>query len=414
MLFLAKKDKDNVEVQKIRDTLHNIKGIFFTKDVICYKQNEVYFKVKLSPNKKYANLSLNIDGENSVNAQILSQLNKIIVEGKNREKFNIITANDEASKYMNGKLYNLISDNEQKIRQLIYLILTDVFGMYWAEETLDSGQYKEIKKRSHGDSQHVIEKGLEEFTYQEYITFLFDKRPNKFSDEEFLNKTIDNISSYPEEIKKETIISLLVESKGKSLWENYFSDVNYEDAENDIESIRKIRNKVMHNKQISFEGFTNYEKMLSKSNKGLEEAIEYVKKSQKGTFIYEDVIYSLMKSVVEIKGISSQLTMSETVAELMNKTLSDIPIDRISTTLDNIIKAYDFSYMKNIRKIKDSLTPISDYIKREKFFMKDNGLKNFDFLEANKPSINNMIDRSVFKDVDNSDEDDVGGDESNS
>lgn len=308
---------DYIKIKKIKNLLTGLAGVTLDRDKINYRGAQIQYELKQSSYKKYVNLSLILEGNNKRIASILSDLKYLIIKGEHRALYKIIVSYDETSMYMNKKLFPFLSENENKIRQLIYLILIDVLGTNWVFETLNDEQLEEMKGTLRGNDKTIIEKGLEAFSYQEYISFLFDKRPNNFCKEEFLSETIEKIK-VANDIDKEKLLSFFLDNKGCSLWEKYFSNIEYKNPRNDITEIRDIRNGVMHNKEISLEDFESHSKILRKSNKGLTEAIEYVKSSQIGEFKIEDVALALTKTIEDTRSQCSSML------EPMRKALEDL------------------------------------------------------------------------------------------
>lgn len=144
----------------------------------------------------------------------------------------------------------------------------------------------------------IIEKGLEAFSYQDYISFLFERRPNKFT-----NDRVDNVIEIiisTEEINKEKLIDFLRENKSYSLWESSFSTVDYPEAKEEIKLIRDIRNGVMHNKEITTKEFDENKVLIRKSNKGLDKAIQFVKSEHSREIVPIEVLNSLQDTLSNI------------------------------------------------------------------------------------------------------------------
>lgn len=132
------------------------------------------------------------------------------------------------------------------------------------------------------------------------------------------------------------MIAFLRDNKSYSLWESSFSEIDYAEAEKDIKLIRNIRNGVMHNKEISTQEFDANKKLIRKSNRGLDKAIEYVKSEHSREVRPNEVIISLQmtlenigaKYAVSIKPMRDLvIAISESISKINNS--NDLDIEQL-------------------------------------------------------------------------------------
>lgn len=126
-----------------------------------------------------------------------------------------------------------------------------------------------IKKKGINQKKY-IENALEEFSFYDYINYLFNER------EEWDNE--DVIEGCKVELKKQNpnincIKEILEKSVKRSLWDRLFYDYNIKLEKGDLEMIQSSRNKVMHNKDFSHDEFKTTKKILKKLTKALEKEI---------------------------------------------------------------------------------------------------------------------------------------------
>lgn len=314
LLFLD--NSNNISISDVKSILEEIPDVSVDQYKISFEENHIPYELNLSANKKYVHLTLNLNGKNKNNASVLSKVKDLIRKGKHRAGYQIVISYDESSMYFNKKLFSFISEHESRLRQLIYLILIDTFGSTWVEETLNEEQQAELKSNLRGNK--LIERGLEAFSYHEYITFLFNQRPNKFTND-FIDSTIEQIE-LAKVINKNELLAFLRDNKSSSLWETSFSELDYIEAENDIIIIRDIRNGVMHNKEVSTKDFDTNKQLIRESNRVLNQAVEYIKSEHSKEIRPEEVLISLQETLANIGTEYSALI--EPISEVV-KTISE-------------------------------------------------------------------------------------------
>ena len=144
------------------------------------------------------------------------------------------------------------------------------------EKTISKEIEKSHKEKGINQKQY-IENALEEFSFYDYINYLFTER------EEWSNEKI--IEECKVEIKKQnqninSIKGILEKSVKKSLWGRLFYNYNIKFVKEDLEIIRSSRHKVMHNKDFSYSEFNSIKKLLKKMTKTLEKEIININKEK--------------------------------------------------------------------------------------------------------------------------------------
>lgn len=364
IIFLSK-NNEKISSDTIEEDFES-KLDFKNGQILC---NQFIFKYTFQESKNN-NIRLKIntlkDKLPSTNAKELDYLKNIIRNGEHRKKYRIIIVYDESSAYYCSKLTNFISKFERRLRKFIYDITLAVYGNKWVEETFSNDIRKEVKEKE-GDKKRHVETALEYFTFQNYIDYLFKERYD-LELEDIIQRAIETASN--PKSQKEDIITILNRAKKVSLWDKLFSGYELEFSEADIEEIRKIRNDVMHNREISASDFYHYKDLLISNNKKIKKAILNVERDKYGDKVnVADVLYSLnetMFSMVKInKAIEKALkpsfkdikTISDTINEMVeSKKLKDLHKLSLNNKLTEISKDTNQIYMNSIDSLRRSIS----------------------------------------------------------
>ena len=306
LLFLHKNKSINIEELK-----RDFSNIFeFKNDEIFYKDINYNFDIVKAQesNNIIFSISTTKNGNNLKNAKLIEDIKNAIKKGKHRKNYRIITIYDDSSKYFCDKVSVIISKFERILRQFIYLTVILAYEGEWVEKTI-SEEIENSHKEKGINQKHYIENALEEFSFYEYINYLFNER------EEWSNEKV--IEECKVEIKKQNlnincIKRILEKSVKKSLWDRLFYNYNIKLVKEDLEIIRSSRNKVMHNKDFSYSEFNSTKKLLKKLTKALEKEIinineEKYKENANVTAVYISLI-DAFSNAIETSGIFSQLS----------------------------------------------------------------------------------------------------------
>lgn len=233
-------------------------------------------------------------------AKALCYLKDRIRQGEHRKDYNIIIDYDGSSEYYCNRLSPLISRFERKLRQCIYLLMLAVYGNEWVKKTISDDIMNEVTKKENNKHRHV-EMALECFTFNNYIDYLFEER-NGIDIDEAIVEAINKINGTDIKNNKEDLIMLLNSFKKASLWEKLF-DVckEIEFSKDNIDKVRKTRNDVLHNKEISDIKFLEHKNLLIINNKKLDCAILRIKEGKyKATANVFDVLFSYSETIKKV------------------------------------------------------------------------------------------------------------------
>ncbi|WP_314396443.1 hypothetical protein [uncultured Gemella sp.] len=381
LLFLHK--NKNIDIEELKNDFSSVFKIknneFFYRD-INYKFDIV--KAQESNNIVFS-ISTTKSGNNLENAILIEDIKNAVKKGEHRKNYRIITIYDDSSRYFCDKATVIISKFERVLRQFIYLTVIQAYEGKWVEKTIS----KEIEK-SHKEKginqKHYIENALEEFSFFDYINYLFNES------EEWSNEEV--IETCKVEIKKQNpninrIKEILEKSVKRSLWDRLFYNYNIKLEKEDLEIIRLSRNKVMHNKDFSSSEFNSIKILLKKLTKALEKEIinineEKYKENTNVTAVYtsfrdallnaietSDIFNRLSENINNINLGLREVVLSENQKELISlRKYQEEIIKQHNQIIKNIINNYtsNYNFSSNISKIIANLGDISEILKNAK------------------------------------------------
>jgi len=366
LLFLHK--YKNIDIEELKSDFSSVFEI--KNNEIIYKNINYKFDVVKAQesNNIIFSISTNKNGNNLGNAKLIEDIKKAIKNGGHRKNYRIITIYDDSSRYFCDKASIIVSKFERALREFIYLTVIQAYEGDWVEKTISKEIENSHKEKGINQKQY-IENALEEFSFYDYINYLFNER------EEWSNEKI--IEECKVEIKKQNpnincIKGILEKSVKISLWDRLFYNYNIKLVKEDLEIIRSSRNKVMHNKDLSFSEFNSTKKLLKKLTKALENEIinineEKYKENANVTAVHNS-FRDAFSNALEVSEIFSQLTenfknvnlglkevvLSENQKELreLRKVMEETVIKNNATLINNLRKHEgDFNGLRTISEV---------------------------------------------------------------
>lgn len=265
-------DKE-IEREILKKLFINVTEDKFDLDNGRNKEIRINYSTYYDKKCNIAKLKISFGAETSKDAKVLNEINNLICKNKLRQDYSIIVTYDGVSSYFCKKAYPLLGEFERRLRELIYIILVNTFGIEWYNQTVSKEIGDKIKASSRiKNNGKLIEKALEEMTISDLETYLFEPYCEKqfeelFKNKEELNKVLD--------MSKEDIASLLEKCIPKSLWDRYFKD-KIDDIQVEINEIREFRNIVAHNKNFGLKEYKDFEIKIKSVNLKIKEAIEEI------------------------------------------------------------------------------------------------------------------------------------------
>lgn len=306
LLFLHK-DK-SINIEELKD---EFSSVFEIKDnQIIHKDINYNFDIVKAQesNNIIVSISTTKSGNNIENAKLIENIKEAIKNGKHRKNYRIITIYDDSSRYFCDKATVIISKFERVLRQFIYLTVIQAYEGKWIEKTI-SEEIVNSHKEKGINQKHYIENALEEFSFYDYINYLFNES-EEWSNEEVIEACKVELIKQNPNINR--IKEILEKTVKRSLWDRLFYNYNIKLEKEDLEIIRLSRNKVMHNKDISSSEFNSIKKLLKKLTKTLENEIININEEKYKENANVSAVYTSLRdafsNAIETSEIFSQLS----------------------------------------------------------------------------------------------------------
>ena len=300
---------------------------------------------------------------NKSEAQTLEEIKKKIRESEHRVNYYITVCYDGSAEYYCNKLMIPLAIFERNLRQFLYLILISLYDIEWLDRFISKEVIDDIKKKNNNNINKLVEKGLEYFTFQNYIKCLFTPR-NLKSIEEMIKEVNDE--NEKEGVTKEDIVKIINNNTEKTMWEVIFNDIKIEFSGEDINNIRKIRNEVVHNKEMTSQKYEKYKKIINESNKKIKMVITKIEEEKYREKIFDirpildmylnkfkeisDIISNSFKTNIELEKMIQSVTVMSNIIEQNNKRFEN-QIKPILTQANLINLINQSLYLKNSNTI---------------------------------------------------------------
>ena len=338
--------------------LRGLEEILSGNESIKYKRIE-------SNNKNILRMRIETvsDNNNKAEAEILEKIKKDIRKSEHRVNYYITICYDGSAEYYCSKLMIPLAIFERNLRQFLYLILISLYDIEWLDRFISKEVIDDIKKKNNNNINKLVEKGLEYFTFQNYIKCLFTPR-NLKSIEEMIKEVNDE--NEKEGVTKEDIVKIINNNTEKTMWEVIFNDIKIEFSGEDINNIRKIRNEVVHNKEMTSQKYEKYKKIINESNKKIKMVITKIEEEKYREKIFDirpildmylnkfkeisDIISNSFKTNIELEKMIQSVTVMSNIIEQNNKRFEN-QIKPILTQANLINLINQSLYLKNSNTI---------------------------------------------------------------
>lgn len=323
LLFFSK----NEELQINRNIVLNYLSNEFIIENDKLFLNNISFDYKLVERENSVSLFLSSNNRDTFKeAKVFDSVRNTIISSKERKDFVIVTLWNEASNLFNSKLNKLISEFENRLRQVMYITLINAYGREWIIKSFSKEQIDDLKNKN-TNVLRLLDNAFEFLTFYDYIEFLFSEY-TILTPEAAIEEALLKIKNNNSDIL--TIKNILSSSKKKtSLWNKLFEKKFDFFNKQILEDIRSIRNKVMHNKNINFDDYSVNLKLLNKINKEIKKVIDVIETQDllKDKPV-KDVINSFNQVLIKNNNFNTQLL------DINNKILDHSKI--LQTTYQNI------------------------------------------------------------------------------
>lgn len=232
--------------------------------------------------------------------------------------------------------------------------MLSAYGTEWTKKTLVDEEIKNDIAENIRNKNRYIELALDCFTFQNYIDYLFKEQSIEDANEVIKDAKL----ALKKRETSNNIIKILNNGDKISLWERFFSKRNIDLTRNSLDEIRKIRNKVVHSKEISDTEFCKYRNLLKQYIKKLDIAIaDFENRKHLRDTDSENVLSSFTR-IIQTSGINEYITkavspalseISKSLRETIVKNFSESikPLEIIGPTLNPIIH-FDNESLNNV------------------------------------------------------------------
>lgn len=330
--------------------------------------NSIKYKRIESKNKNILRMRIETvsHNNNKFEAQTLEEIKKKIRESAHRVNYYINICYDGSAEYYCSKLMIPLAIFERNLRQFLYLILISLYDIEWNDRFISKEVIDDIKKKNNNNINKLVEKGLEYFTFQNYIECLFTPRNLKSIEE--MMKEVNN-ENEKEGVTKEDIVKIINNNAEKTMWEvifNDITDIKIEFSRKEIDKIRKIRNEVVHNKEMTSQKYEEYKKIINELNKKIKMVITKIEEEKYREKIFDirpildmylnkfkeisDIISNSFKTNIELEKMIQSVTVMSNIIEQNNKRFEN-QIKPILTQANLINLINQSLYLKNSNTI---------------------------------------------------------------
>lgn len=361
--------------------------------IIGFKEKKFKIDVKKikSKNEKYRSYLItinNIDNLTEIKEKLLLRdLNKEIIDTiKELQHSQLNTLRDDLLTEFSIEGYKHIHEVENKMRKLITIFMSTRVGLEWIKYNIPQEVTDSIKKKESINETQSINTFLSETDFIQLSKFLFDK---------YSTIKINDVHRILNTTKKSINIDKLMDFVPKSNWQRYFlpeispdqndlkqTDKKEERLIDDWENLYDLRNKVAHNRFISYE---ELRKIIDKKNKIITvindafNAMENIEITKEQT----NEIGNEIKATIQEKSIEKEINVENLNIESDNKTSNQKEDKVIEDSRKTISKLTRYIYMnisdsfkKELRKYRNNLNSALESYKLE-----PNGLTTRTMLE---------------------------------
>lgn len=198
---------------------------------------------------------------------------------------------------------------------------------------------------------HIVETVLYEMTIAQLEDYLFNPysglEKNPELEEEFNKVDIDELS----EIERANWLKIM---QKRSLWDDYFVDygLDMENMQQDLETIRKYRNKVAHNKKFSKEDYDYSREILNGFNKTLSSAISDIEERDFAKTDWRISYKNMVNTISSMMSIISE-EMQESFNEL-SKGMTECMVEMIKSVNNSLKQMIPTSTQNAIKQIQET------------------------------------------------------------
>lgn len=269
---------------------------------ITYKSKEYQINIK-EPNTNIENevvfrLIIKSNEKSECDNRDLEKLVNIVLQLLNSHFEKIYITRNDISRELCNKAYIYIHNAENSLREFIMnFMLTKIGSEWWAYNITDSNINK-ANERSGDSFSAFINEDIYNIDFKDLAEIIF-KNPSQYKSKADVLNALKQCES-EDDFKK-------VRENAISNWDKYFSEYFDEDWSAKWNELSKYRNRIAHNKLISYEKFNRIKELSEYVVENIEKAFQKV-----DTFTYsKNEICIIEGQTVEVRGVRQEACLRQ-------------------------------------------------------------------------------------------------------
>lgn len=303
---------------------------------------DISYRIIQKKNSKRCFLEMTSNERVTRSVPTLQKVDKAFFTSNQQRYYHSIRDYDGISESFCKRLYPKYAEFERKLRSLVLFILTKAYGSNWQTETVSDEMLTVLQKKAHG--RVSLNETLENMDLATLEIYLFEERHVDYPS--IINEKLS--AKHLEELEKEEICTIIEKMRPTSLWERHFEKFGKQETwKKKIIDIHSTRNKVAHQKSISFEEFTTINKKLNEVNRDLSNAIEGIREENFTEYGIVDILGSfatmaryLVKNIVESQAFRDVVIGFNAKIQEIVKPMTAVYKSSMVDTLKSVGKTY--------------------------------------------------------------------------
>lgn len=341
-IFIEKQKHETKTMQEI--LLEIIDDVVEVRDdeILKIDNMDIQYRIIQKRNSKRCFLEMTSKERVTRSVPALQKVDKAFFTSNQQRYYHSIRDYDGISESFCKRLYPKYAEFERKLRSLVLFILTKAYGSNWQTETVSDEMLAVLQEKAHG--RVSLNDILENMDLATLETYLFEERHVDYPS--IINEKLS--AKHLEELEKEEICRIIEKMRPTSLWERHFEKYGKQETwKKKIIDIHNTRNKVAHQKTISFEEFTTINKKLNGVNRDLSNAIEGIREENFTEYGIVDILGSfatmardLVKNIVGFQAFRDVVIGFNAKIQEIVKPMTAVYKSNMVDTLKSVGKTY--------------------------------------------------------------------------
>ena len=341
-IFIEKQKHESKTIQEI--LLEIIDNTVETREDELLTVDNVNINYRIIQKRNSKRCFLEMTSKERVTRSIpaLQKVDRALFTSNQQRYYHSIRDYDGISESFCKRLYPKYAEFERKLRSLVLFILTKAYGSNWQTETVSDEMLAVLQEKAHG--RVSLNETLENMDLATLEIYLFEERHVDYPS--IINEKLS--TKHLEELDKEDICEIIEKMRPTSLWERHFEKFGSQEMwKKKIIDVHSTRNKVAHQKTISFEEFTSISKKINSVNRDLSNAIEGIREENFTEYGIVDILGSfatmardLVNNIVESQSFRDVVIGFNAKIQEIVKPMAAVYKSSMADTLKAVGKTY--------------------------------------------------------------------------